>query len=189
MKPKVLFVDDDPDVLEGLKRALIREPYEILTASSAVDAYGILDMEKIDVVVSDEQMPNISGTVFLTTVRKNYPEIIRIILTGQATLETAIQAINKGEVYRFLIKPCNNIEIAVTILQALRQRDLVRESRKLLALFKKQQKFFLREENKFVYFCETNLDENDVFEADDISDDAIVDNLITDIKKQTDTEE
>jgi DNA-binding NtrC family response regulator len=127
-----MFVDDEPHVTEGLKRALRREPYSVLSANSASEALDILKREPVDVVVSDEKMPGMSGADFLAVVRQKYPDTIRIILTGHATLDAAIHAINGGEIYRFLTKPCNEVDLSVTIRQALEQKELVSESRRLL---------------------------------------------------------
>lgn len=131
-KNKILFVDDEPNVTSALKRSIRREPYEVLSAASAKEALGILARERIDVVVSDEKMPGTSGSEFLAMVYRFYPDTVRIMLTGQASLEAAIRAINEGQVYRFFTKPCNDADLRMTIRQALQQRDLVRQSRRLL---------------------------------------------------------
>lgn len=131
-KRKILFVDDEPNVTAALKRALRREPYEVRSAVSAEEGMKILEREEIDVIVSDEQMPGMPGSEFLAQVRCKYPRTIRMILTGQASIEAAIRAINEGEVYRFFTKPCNEVDLKVTIRQALHQRDLASQSRRLL---------------------------------------------------------
>jgi len=137
-KNRILFVDDEPNVTSALKRALRREPYEILSAISAKEGLEILARDPIDVVVSDEKMPGMSGSAFLGEICRKYPDTIRIMLTGQASLEAAIRAINEGEVYRFFTKPCNDADLAVTIRHALQQRDLVRQSRRLLRVCQEQ---------------------------------------------------
>lgn len=134
----ILFVDDEPNVTAGLKRAFWREPYKIVRAGSAKEALDILTNHEIDVVVSDERMPEMSGSEFLAVVREKFPDTIRIILTGQATLEAAIRAINGGEVYRFFTKPCNEVDLKVTIRQALQHRELALRSRQLLRQFQRQ---------------------------------------------------
>jgi two-component system probable response regulator PhcQ len=91
------------------------------------------------VVVSDERMPGMSGSQFLSEVRKKYPHTIRMILSGQADLEAAVRAINEGEVYRFLLKPCNPADLRITIRQALEHKQLVELSRKLLREYEKKQ--------------------------------------------------
>ncbi|MCK4546248.1 MAG: response regulator [Candidatus Eisenbacteria sp.] len=138
MGHRVLLVDDESHVTEGLKRALRREPYEILTTGSAREALAVLAREKVDVVVSDERMPVMSGSEFLAEVYRIYPETIRIVLTGQASLEAAVSAINEGRIYRFLMKPCNEVELAITIRQALEHKDLMEENERLLKTVKRQ---------------------------------------------------
>jgi two-component system, probable response regulator PhcQ len=142
MKPSInatlLLVDDEPNVTDALKRALRREPYEILTATSGPAALELLGRQHVDVVISDEQMPGMSGSVFLSTVRKQYPHTIRMILSGQASLEAAVRAINEGEVYRFFLKPCNPTDLAFTVQQALAHKRLEEQSRRLLREYQKQ---------------------------------------------------
>jgi len=123
MQTKVLLVDDDARVTEALQRVLSQEGYEISSAHSAEEALEILRQKSVDVIVSDEQMPGLSGSELLTIVRHSYPDIVRIILTGQASLEAAIRAINKGEVYRFLTKPCNRQDLTTAIEYGLEQKD------------------------------------------------------------------
>lgn len=116
---RVLFVDDDLDLLAGLRGALRKEPFAIETAGSAAQALWTLSRVPIDIVVSDEQMPRVSGSELLSVVRKRFPDTVRIILTGQASLDAAIRAINGGEIYRFLTKPCTPNQIALTLREAL----------------------------------------------------------------------
>ncbi len=121
MQPTVLVVDDQPLVLDVLKKILVHGNYQVLTATCADDALEILAKRKIDVVVSDERMPGMPGTVFLTLVKERYPEIARIILTGHANLDAAIRAINEGQIFRFLTKPCNSRQLLETVAAALQQ--------------------------------------------------------------------
>ncbi|MDZ7337820.1 MAG: response regulator [candidate division KSB1 bacterium] len=130
MPHKVLFVDDEPHVLAALRRALHREPYQVLCASSGTEALRLMAETPVDAVISDEQMPGMSGSELLAEVRRRYPETVRMMLTGNATLSTAIRAINDGEVYRFFTKPCNELDLATTIRHALEQKDLVEENRR-----------------------------------------------------------
>ncbi|MBZ5495704.1 MAG: response regulator [Acidobacteriia bacterium] len=138
MKPTVMLVDDDANVLAGLCRALHKEPYDIVKAGSAAEALEILRARPVDVVVSDEEMPAMSGTVFLRQVREKYPDTIRFILTGRATLDNAIAAINDGGVTRFFIKPCDHLDLAASIRQGLQQRELMLAARRLLHKVKRQ---------------------------------------------------
>jgi DNA-binding NtrC family response regulator len=136
----VLFVDDEPALLEGLRNALRKEPYEVLTACSASEGLRCLHERRIDVVVSDERMPGASGSDFLSFVRQRFPDTVRIMLTGQCSLEAAIQAINEGEIYRLLTKPCGPVLLAQTLRDALLFLDLTREGARLLATVKQQRK-------------------------------------------------
>src|SRR6185295_1127018 len=131
-KSKLLLVDDEPNLTSALVRSLDRKQFEIFTADSAQQGLMILAGNEIDVVVSDERMPGMTGSQFLSEVRKKWPNTIRMILSGQADLEAAVRAINEGEVYRFLLKPCHPKELQLTILQGLQHKKLVAQSRRLL---------------------------------------------------------
>jgi two-component system probable response regulator PhcQ len=134
----VLLVDDEPRVLEGLSRVLRKEPYEILTANGADEAALLMKDRHVDLVVSDEEMPGMSGTELLARIAGEYPDIMCIVLTGHPTLPAAVRAINDGKVYQFLTKPCNEIDLAITIRRALEQKDLLVKSRELLEITKHQ---------------------------------------------------
>jgi len=134
----VLFVDDEPNITSALKRSLRREPYEILSATSAQEALELLATRNVDVVISDEKMPGMSGSEFLAEVCRRYPTTICMMLTGQASLDAAIRAINEGEVYRFFTKPCNDADLRVTIRHAIQQQNLARQSRRLLQICQEQ---------------------------------------------------
>ena len=138
MEPSVLLVDDEPSVIEGLKRALRHEPYTILEARSANEALKVLAGTPVDVIVTDEKMPGTSGTELLARVRSEHPEVMGIILTGYASLDAAIRAINEGEVYRFLTKPVSYADVAVSIRHALQQKGLMSQVRRLLRTVKRQ---------------------------------------------------
>jgi two-component system probable response regulator PhcQ len=149
MQHKVLIVDDESTIRDLLKDALSNEPYGIMSASSAEEALPILAREQVDVVVSDEIMPGMSGSEFLAIVRQKYPDTIRIILTGHASLESAIRAINEGEIYRFFTKPCNVFDLAITIRQALKHNDLMKESKRLLKIVMWQSAFIEELEKQY----------------------------------------
>jgi DNA-binding NtrC family response regulator len=119
VRRRVLFVDDDPSVTDAMRRSLRDEPYQVATAGSGDEALAVLRKGPVDVIVSDEMMPGMSGSDLLALVRRDYPGTARMILTGQATLDAAIRAINEGEVYRFFTKPARTIDLALAIRQAL----------------------------------------------------------------------
>jgi len=132
MSYNVLFVDDEPKITRAMKLTLRKENYEILSAVSAKEALGILEREPVNVVISDEQMPGMSGTDFLVLIKRKYPEIIRILLTGQASSKVALKAINEAEVYRFLLKPCNGLDLLITIRRALEHKAILEKTGHLL---------------------------------------------------------
>lgn len=138
MSHTVLLIDDEPNVLDGLTRSLHKEPYEIVTANSAEEAAQKLEDRTVDLIVSDEEMPGMSGTEFLGRVAEQYPDTVRIVLTGHPTLPAALRAINEGKVYQFFTKPCNEIDLAITIRRALEQKDLLAKSHDLLEVTKRQ---------------------------------------------------
>lgn len=138
MSHTVLLIDDEPNILSGLSRVLHKEPYNLLTANSAEEAARDLKNHNVDLIVSDEEMPGMSGTEFLGRVALDYPDTVRIVLTGHPTLPAALRAINEGKVYQFLTKPCNEIDLAITIRRALEQKDLLAKSHALLEVTKHQ---------------------------------------------------
>ena len=138
LEQTVLLVDDDAHLLASLRRALRAEPYTIVVAGSPTEALGLLASRPVDVVLTDQRMPGMSGAEFLVRVRAQYPHVISIMLTGHADLATAIRAINAGEVYRLFTKPCDVGTLAVAIRQALQHRELVRQSRRLLETLRRE---------------------------------------------------
>jgi len=124
MQAKVLFVDDEVQVLEGIKRNLYKEPLKLYFAQCGSQALDILAKEDIDLVISDEKMPHMTGSELLKIVREKYPRTIRIMLTGHANVEAAQKAINEGKIYRFLSKPISKDQLLTVIYQALTQREI-----------------------------------------------------------------
>jgi len=185
MAHTVLFVDDEPNVTEGLKRFLRKEPYKMLSAESAKEALEILATEKVDVVVSDEKMPGITGSEFLALVCKKYPDTIRMMLTGQLSMATAINAINEGEVYRFFIKPCNEQELAYAIRQALKQKELMIEAKRLLEASKQQASVIEKLKVEHPELVEVERDKDGAIVIDNILSDTDLDKLIAEITEQT----
>jgi len=129
----LLLVDDEQMVLDGMRRVLRHEPYEILTAPSGEEGWEVLTRHEVDAVIADHQMTGMTGTTFLSRVRTRFPDTLRFLLTGKATLEVAIAALNEGGVMRFFEKPCPTWELILTLKQGFQQRDLQAVSRRLLA--------------------------------------------------------
>jgi DNA-binding NtrC family response regulator len=168
MKHSILIVDDEPTIRKLLVDAFSREPYAIHSAGSAKEGLEILERERADVVISDEIMPGMSGSEFLAFVRQKYPETIRMILTGHASLEAAIRAINEGEIYRFFTKPCNIFDLSVTVRQALQQKDLMEESRRLLRLVQEQSAFIEKMEKEYPGLTKVKRNANGVVIIDEV---------------------
>lgn len=138
MQDSILIVDDEPNVIASLKRALTDEPYEIYSANSGTEALETLKKTGIKVIISDEKMPGMTGAEFLSIVKERFPETIRIMLTGHASLEAAIKAVNSGEIYRFFSKPWDEVELKLAIRSALDKYNLETENRRLLRIVKRQ---------------------------------------------------
>ncbi len=134
----LLLVDDEPGILNALRRLLRPEGYRILTADSGMAGLALLEQEPVDLVISDMRMPQMDGAAFLSQVRQRWPDAVRILLTGYADVSSTIAAINQGEIYRYIAKPWDDNEIVLTVRQALEQGRLKRENARLLALTEKQ---------------------------------------------------
>ncbi len=114
---RVLVVDDEPEVLNTLNRQLRRD-FEVLIAHDAEAALALLDQHAVQVIISDERMPRITGCQLLTQVRERNPHIVRLLLTGYADLAVVIEAINQGHIYRYITKPWNAVEIRTIVREA-----------------------------------------------------------------------
>ncbi len=136
---KILIVEDEEFVRRALERLLMRDGYTVLSAPGAEEALAILEKEEVDIVISDHLMPGMKGLEFLEIVRKRRPETLRIILTGFADTDMVIEAINKGEVYRFLTKPWNDDDLRLTVRLALRHQETERKYRDLLEMLREQE--------------------------------------------------
>jgi two-component system, probable response regulator PhcQ len=140
-QPVVLFVDDEANVLNALRRSLRREPYEQLFAQDPKEALEILKTRNVDLVVSDHLMPAMDGLTLLRQVKERYPKVIRVLLTGHADVQMTIAAINEGEVFRFLTKPWNDAELKVTLKNIFEFITVRRENQVLLDTVNKQRAF------------------------------------------------
>jgi response regulator RpfG family c-di-GMP phosphodiesterase len=132
MVAKILFVDDDVNILEGFRRQF-RKTLALETAPGGKEGLEALTQQgPFSVIVSDLRMQGMDGVQFLSRAREIAPESVRILLTGYAELETAIDAINQGNVFRFLTKPCKAQDLLKAIFDGVRQYDLVTAERELL---------------------------------------------------------
>src|SRR5271154_6113686 len=130
-RPRILCVDDDPNVLEGLARTL-RSHYIVETANEGTVAIEMLKTaEPFAVIMSDQRMPQMTGTQFLAHARAVAPFSVRVLLTGQADMESAIDAVNEGNIFRFLTKPCSS-DLLLAALDSCCQQYLLVTSEKVL---------------------------------------------------------
>ncbi|MDJ0763078.1 MAG: hybrid sensor histidine kinase/response regulator [Myxococcota bacterium] len=132
MSRTLLLVDDEVDILEPML-ILLEEDYTVLTARSGPEALEILEHASVDMIISDQRMPKMTGVELLTRVWERYPEIVRIILTGYTDTDAMIQAVNEGRVYRYIVKPWNLDDMQVVIKQGLEWNDLRQEKGQLNA--------------------------------------------------------
>jgi len=128
----ILVVDDEPDMVQSVQD-LLRLDYRVLGATRAQDALKILRENEVQIVMTDQRMPGMSGVEFLYHVRGEHPEAIRLLFTGYADINAVIDAINQGSVYRYITKPWNPDELQTIIRQAAEQYDLLVERKQLLA--------------------------------------------------------
>jgi two-component system, probable response regulator PhcQ len=124
----VLVVDDEPWILAGLQRFLAREGYRVICTDDPTAVLGLLEKERVDVLISDIHMPEMSGIELVSRVRRSFPEVVRILLTAQGSLETALQAINDGEVHRYLTKPWDGGQIRSALAEALARLEELRST-------------------------------------------------------------
>lgn len=135
MGEKILFVDDEPSVLDGFQRLLRRE-FDVSTALGGYQALALIKSSgPFAVIISDMRMPEMNGAEFLARVREKAPDSVRMLLTGHADLDTAIEAVNRGNIYKFLTKPCDKAHLVDAIesglalySSALKQRTQARKA-------------------------------------------------------------
>ena len=127
----LLIIDDEIDIVKALRRQF-RRHYNIYVANSATDGYAIMTEVPIHVIISDQRMPGMSGVEFFHRVKHEFPDAIRLLLTGYADLQSVIAAINDGNVFRYIGKPWNPEELDTIVREACSKHDLILENRSLL---------------------------------------------------------
>lgn len=131
-KHPILLVDDEPEILFSL-RALVRREFDVETAEGGEQALEMLHKQPVHVIMTDQRMPEMSGVELLTRARAECPEAVRIIFTGYADLKAVIDAVNRGEIYRYLTKPWDPDELLAVLHQACEQYDALADHHRLLA--------------------------------------------------------
>lgn len=127
----ILYVDDEESNLKGFKSIYFTE-YKIFTAISGMEALSILESNEIHIIITDQKMPEMTGVEFLSNAISKYPDPIRIILTGYSDIEVLMQAINECGIFRYLTKPWDELEMNMTINQAIETYNLRKENKELI---------------------------------------------------------
>jgi response regulator RpfG family c-di-GMP phosphodiesterase len=143
----ILYIDDEENNLVAFK-ANFRRDYFIHTALSADEGLDILKNNKIHIIITDQRMPKTTGVEFLESIIKAYPDPMRILLTGYSDIEVIIDSINKGQIYRYISKPFNELDLKVCIQNAMEVYNLREENKELMAKLisvNEQLEFMLRQ--------------------------------------------
>ena len=138
VKPRVLLVDDEKNILSSLRRLLKTEGYELILAQSGEEALDIITRTHVDLVVSDMRMPGMTGAELLQNVAREVPDSVRILLTGYADLTSTIEAINSGGIYRYISKPWEDHDLKLTIRSALDAKFMEADRKRLQILTQSQ---------------------------------------------------
>lgn len=132
--PVILCVDDEPNILSSLRRLFRTKGYQVRTAEGGAAGLRVLESEAIDVVISDMRMPGMDGAQFLQHVRHQWPETVRLLMTGYADINAVIDAINRGEIYRYITKPWDENDIVLVVRNALEYKQLAQDRKRLEVL-------------------------------------------------------
>lgn len=163
----ILLVDDSAPMLNSLKRVFkYFEEYVVSTALDGQAALNILGAEDIDLVISDENMPGISGTELLNTIRTLYPDVMRFMLTGRTDIEVAKKAINNGQIMRFFTKPFDEFELLISVRYAYDQRKLQKENSSLKKVVESQRALLEQLEDKHPGITELKRSEDGAYILD-----------------------
>lgn len=127
----ILIVDDEPSIISALRRLLRADGYRILSANSGAEGLELLAKNKVDVIISDQRMPEMTGVDFLRRVKSIYPNTVRIVLSGYTDLQSITEAVNEGAIYRFMTKPWDDDLLRKNIERALRHKELADENHRL----------------------------------------------------------
>lgn len=136
----IFLVDDEPGIIRSLKRLFRKERYHILTADSGIAALETLGQvtSPVSLIISDQRMPGMSGAQFLEEAKAIFPDAIRILLTGYSDMDAIVDAVNKGEIHRYLTKPWKDDDLLLQVRQAIKQYELLLENQRLTELTKRQ---------------------------------------------------
>lgn len=151
---KVMVVDDELHVLDSLSRVIDDELYEVVMAASGEEALSLLERSPVEIIVADYRMPGMNGVQLLKETLKRWPDTVRIILSGYADIQSVIEAINEGGIYRFITKPWDNRELKITLAHAAERYEMAQRNRQLADELKN-----MLEKNRYTEFLYRNLTE------------------------------
>jgi len=139
IKHSLLFIDDEPNILSSLKRVLEGEDREIYLAKDAAEGWKILQEKgEMEVVICDNKLPGMMGVDFFIKVKHLYPDTIRILITGYPDLNSAVDAINKAHIWRYILKPVEVEELRALVKQSFDYYRILKENRLLLQIARQQ---------------------------------------------------
>lgn len=168
LKHTLLIVDDEVNILSSLSRLLRMDNLEVNTAENAYKGLEKLKtMGGADIIISDNCLPDLTGIDFFVKVRQLYPDSIRILITGYPDLDSAIQAINKGQVYRYIPKPWDNEELKLVVKQALDFYDVLRDNRALLNIARQQAEWLAMLKKKYPQVSASELTKDSLYIIDE----------------------
>ncbi|MFH2124083.1 MAG: HD domain-containing phosphohydrolase [Pseudomonadota bacterium] len=139
-KPIVFFIDDEPNILQAIFRITRHEQYQVATFDDPLKALEEMATKDVAVVVADQRMPVMTGSELLEKIRVQYPNTVRIMLSGDAEIDSILSAINKGKIFHFIRKPCGDVDLKSAINEAIKQNFLIVENNRLTELTNKQNK-------------------------------------------------
>ncbi|MDI1300911.1 MAG: response regulator [bacterium] len=142
---RLLLLDDEPSILKALKRTIKIPDCTVDIFERPEDAVAALDTHSYSLIVSDYRMPRMDGVSFLKIARERQPEAIRIILSGYTDVGGLLAAINEAEIYRFIPKPWDDIDLVMTLRKTLEYAELLKTNHRLLAQVNEQQKIIMRQ--------------------------------------------
>lgn len=138
-KHSILIIDDEPHILSSLRRILEDEDREVVVAETAEKAWESLEEKgEVEVIICDNRLPGMSGIDFFVKVKRRYPDTIRILTTGYPDLSSAIEAINKAHIWRYILKPIDVEDLKILVKQAFDYYRILRENRLLLRVARQQ---------------------------------------------------
>ncbi|MGO9137274.1 MAG: response regulator [Syntrophales bacterium] len=158
----ILCVDDEENILSSLRRLLRGEDYRVMTAASAMEGLKVLEENEVHLIISDQRMSGMSGTQFFATVRDQFPETIRIILSGYTDVDAITDSINNGHIYKLLLKPWDDQRLKLEVKQALEYYELKHANKLLYEKVMKQNNDLMNINGKLEEMVKTRTEELEI---------------------------